>query len=86
MLLDTMKFSWDELMIVFNIAVPIIGIVALIVTISQSIKLLMIKNKKTSKYIKSSSQDSYNDIKKKLIASTIVLIIFVIINTFIILM
>ena len=46
----------------------------------------MIKNKKTSKYIKSSSQDSYNDIKKKLIASTIVLIIFVIINTFIILM
>jgi hypothetical protein len=73
-------------MIVFNIAVPIIGIVALIVTISQSIKLLMIKNKKTSKYIKSSSQDSYNDIKKKLIASTIVLIIFVIINTFIILM
>lgn len=73
-------------MIVFNIAVPIIGIVALIVTIPQSIKLLMIKNKKTSKYIKSSSQDSYNDIKKKLIASTIVLIIFVIINTFIILM
>ena len=86
MLLDTMKFSWDELMIVFNIAVSVIGIVALIVTISQSIKLLMIKNKKTSKYIKSSSQDSYNDIKKKLIASTIVLIIFVIINTFIILM
>ncbi|MGX0083932.1 hypothetical protein ACUXNN_002209 [Staphylococcus hominis] len=73
-------------MIVFNIAVSVIGIVALIVTISQSIKLLMIKNKKTSKYIKSSSQDSYNDIKKKLIASTIVLIIFVIINTFIILM
>lgn len=72
-------------MIVFNIAVFIIGIVALIVTISQSIKVLMIKNKKTSKYIKSSSHDSYNDIKKKLIVSTIVLIIFVIINAFIIL-
>lgn len=46
-------------MVAINIAILIIGIIALITTISQATKLLMMKNKKTSNDDNSNSQVNY---------------------------
>ncbi|MGO3498381.1 hypothetical protein [Staphylococcus equorum] len=64
-------------MIAFNIAMLFMGIIALIVTLFQSIKLIVSKNK---------GVDENNNPKRRLKVSCCMLIILIVINGIIILM